>query len=204
MKATRRNAMIVPNSHQSQQGAMDHQMRAQNAVPVLHRATRSNRLTPTLKEQASDGTTGWSKSLHQRFHIRSKDVSTLPRPSHHVNGLPSQQVEGLVLFVLQVMSKTQQGGQCQLQQACDPLHVVLQTHGNVRQDFKQQVDQGFQFLLPARDGHQSCRRLPLRKHHIQQAMQFSEQIGDGLPFRAWLLWRLVCNTPGLSDVKGML
>src|SRR5437588_9064919 len=143
MRTTRRDAMIVPDSQQCQhacrKGAMHSQMGAHNAMPVLHDTTGSNRLVPSFKELTCDGTPGRSQSVQQRFHIRPKDRSALPRPGNDLHRLTAQRLSRLVMPVLKRMGKVQQGWQGQLHLSCEKMQIRLQVRGSLLFELEEQA-----------------------------------------------------------------
>ncbi len=109
MRTTRRDAMIVPDrqqgQHASQKRAMHRQMGTHNAVPVLYDTTGSNRLSPAFKKYLGGWAPCRSQSLQQRLHLLTKELAALPRPRYQLDRRRTQLLGGLLLVVLQQMSK---------------------------------------------------------------------------------------------------
>src|SRR5436309_12234039 len=101
MKTTRSNPVIMPNSqqseHASRKGAMNSQMRPDNAVPIFDNTTGSDGLLPGTQQGGGLCLPIRWKTLQQVFAGWTKDGSSNPCPRQQRYRFRSQDVQSVLL-----------------------------------------------------------------------------------------------------------
>src|SRR5438067_9419753 len=111
MKTARSNLVIMPNGeqseHASRKGAMNGQMRPDNAMPIFHGTTGSNGLIPGSQKVGGGCSPSRVNALQQVLARRTKHSSTQPSPRQQSERLRAQGSRGLLLHRIKAPSKQQ-------------------------------------------------------------------------------------------------
>src|SRR5256885_4034769 len=98
MKTARSNLVIMPNreqaEHASREGAMNRQMRPDNAMPIFHGTTGANGLIPGCQQARGNGAPSRGKALQQVLAGGTKHGPTQPGPCQQSNRLRAQGMRG--------------------------------------------------------------------------------------------------------------
>ena len=134
MKTARSNAVIMPNSeqseHASRKGAMNGQMRPDNTMPIFNGATGSDRLIPGSQQIGRACSPSRVNAVQQVLAGRTKHGSPQPCPRQQSDRLRAQDVRGLLLHRIKPASKQQGLGQSQADLFREHLDLPLQgSHG---------------------------------------------------------------------------
>ena len=110
MKTARSNAVIMPNGeqseHASRKGAMNGQMRPDNAMPIFHGTTGSDGLIPGRQQLGRDGSPSRVNALQQVLAGRTKHGSTQPCPRQQSDRLALPRGARLALAPHQAVEQT--------------------------------------------------------------------------------------------------
>src|SRR5260370_32111363 len=94
MKTARSDLVIMPNSeqaeHPSREGAMNSQMRPDNAMPIFHGTTGTHGLIPVSQKARGDCSPSEANTLQQVLARWTKYGPTQPSPRQQSHPLPSQ------------------------------------------------------------------------------------------------------------------
>src|SRR5258708_20974453 len=125
MKTARSDAVIMPNSeqaeHPSREGAMNSQMRPDNAMPIFHGTTGTHGLIPGSQKARGDCSPSGANTLQQVLARWTKYGPTQPSPRQQSDRLRSQDSPGLLLDRIQSSRKQQGLRQSQTNLLCKQL-----------------------------------------------------------------------------------
>ncbi len=169
--------MVMPNSQQRQevrrQGAMNGQMRSDNAMPIFDGTTGPHGLIPAGQKRLRTGLPGRVNALQQVMSGRTQHGSTQPGPRQQSDGLGSQVLVCLFLYHIQSSRKQQRLRQSQTDLLGEHLKLPLQRRRGRWDQLIQQIQHGDDLALTEFTAEQAVR---LGHNHLQQGVQFVAEI----------------------------
>src|SRR6266446_1182180 len=180
-------AMVMPNSQQRQevrrQGAMNGQMRSDNAMPIFDGTTGPYGLIPGGQKRMRNSLPGRVNALQQVSSGRTQHGSTQPRPRQQSDGLGSQLLVCLFLYHIKSASKQQRLRQSQTDLLREHLKLPLQRRSGRWHQLIQQVQHADDLALTEFTVEQAIR---LGHDHLQQSVQFLAEIAHSISYIAHL------------------
>src|SRR6266566_4383246 len=181
MKSSWSLAMVMPNSQQRQevrrQGAMNGQMRSDNAMPIFDGTTGSHGLIPVGQKRLRNNLPCRVNALQQVTSGRTQHGSTQPRPRQQSDGLGSQLLVCSFLYHIKSSSKQQRLRQSQTDLLREHLKLPLQRRSGRWHQLIQQIQHGDDVALTVFTVEQAIR---LGHDHLQQGVQFLAEIAHSI------------------------
>src|SRR5260221_5682695 len=177
MKTARSDLVIMPNSeqaeHPSREGAMNSQMRPDNALPIFHGTTGTHSLIPGSQRARGDCSPSGANTLQQVLARWTKYGPTQPSPRQQGGRLRSQASAGLLVDRIQSSRKQQGLRQSQTNLLCKQLKLPLHCRRGSWHQLIQQIQHGDDLTVTVFTTEQAIRQ---RHDHLQQRVQFLTQI----------------------------
>ena len=103
MRTASEGAVVVPDDEEGEEarreGAVNGEMRAQDAVPILDGTAGTDGRLPGLDEHASGGLPGWGQLGDEVIPAWSEDGTALPPPGHQRDAVWTEDDGGILLDV---------------------------------------------------------------------------------------------------------